>query len=182
MSTMFYDFIPIFLFFIAFKFYGIYLATMVGIVATGIQVLTTRLFRKVYDKQQLITFFVFLIFGGMTIYFHNPVFIKWKPTVIFWVFAFAFLLSQFIGSKPIIQMMLEHVFEKQEQIVPNNLWKKLNVVWIIFFVFLGGINLYVAYNFSIDTWVNFKVYGVFSLLLLFSLGQAIYLSRYLQKV
>lgn len=181
MLTMLYDFLPLFLFFLAFKLYGIYAATAVGIAATGLQVVTTRIFRKRYDKQQLITFVVFVIFGGMTLYFHNPLFIKWKPTVIFWIFAMVFFGSQFVGAKPLIQRMLEHVFENQEHTVPHGLWKKLNFAWAVFFALLGGLNLYVAYTYTLDIWVNFKVYGIFGLLVLFSIVQAIFLSRYLTE-
>jgi intracellular septation protein len=181
MQTLFYDFIPVLLFFICFKVYGIYVATVVGIVATGVQVIMTRLSRQQFDKQQLITFGIFVVFGGMTLYFHNPIFIKWKPTIIFWVFAAAFLLSQFIGRKTLIQRMLTHILGNEAE-VPTHVWKRLNLAWITFFILLGSVNLYVAYTFSTAVWVNFKVFGILSLLVLFSMLQSIYLSRYLSNL
>jgi len=179
MQTFLYDFLPVLLFLFAFKFYGIYVATTVGIVATALQVIATRAFKKKFDKQQVITLIVFVIFGGMTLYFHNPIFIKWKPTIVFWIFGFAFLGSQFVGKRTLIERMLESVLEKQAASVPNIVWKRLNLAWTVFFILLGTINLYVAYTFSTEIWVNFKVYGIMSLLLIFSFIQALCLTRYM---
>lgn len=180
MQNFLIDFIPVILFLIAFKMYGIYVATSVGIISTALQVIITRFVRKKFDKQQLVTLVVFAVFGGMTLYFHNPIFVKWKPSIVFWVFGAAFLLSQVIGQKPIIQRMLENlVDEKAATPVPKNFWKKLNLAWGLFFIILGTINLYVAYSFSTEIWVNFKVYGILFLLMIFSFAQAICLSKYL---
>jgi intracellular septation protein len=179
MQNMLIDFIPVLLFFAAFKIYGIYVATTVGIVATALQVLITRIVRKRFDKQQLVTLVVFVVFGGMTLYFHNPIFIKWKPTIVFWIFGLVFFFSQFIGEKPIAQRMLEGLLEGQNaSIVPGKVWSRLNFAWAIFFITLGTINLFVAYYFDTDVWVNFKVYGILGLLLLFSFVQAICLTRF----
>ena len=179
MQNFLIDFIPVLAFLAAFKLYGIYVATTVGIVMTGLQVILTRWLRKAYDKQQLITLAVFVVFGGMTLYFHNPIFIKWKPTIIFWVFALVFLGSHFIGKKPIAQKLLEHMVSEPTHPVPSIVWKKLNVLWMVFFTGLGALNIYIAYHFSTDTWVNFKVYGIMGLLIVFSLFQAVFLSRYI---
>jgi intracellular septation protein len=180
MQNMLIDFIPVILFLIAFKMYGIYVATTVGIVATALQVVVTKLVRKKFDNQQLVTLAVFVVFGGMTLYFHNPIFVKWKPTIVFWVFGIAFLLSQFIGDKPIAQRMLEKVLEGNAAL-PAKIWSRLNVAWAGFFLLLGALNLYVAYNFDTDVWVNFKVYGIMGILLIFSFVQAIFLSRFLAE-
>src|SRR6185312_6363225 len=99
MLNLFYDFVPVLLFFIAFKWYGIYAATIVGIVATALQVVITTLWKKKIDKKQLMTLFVFVVFGGMTLYFHNPIFVKWKPSIIFWIFGIVLLGSHLIGKK-----------------------------------------------------------------------------------
>lgn len=163
----FYEIFPVFLFFIAFKFYNIYAATIIGIVACAIQVLITRLWTHAWDRKQLITLGVFLVFGGMTLYFHNPIFVKWKPTVVFWIFAIAILFSQAFTSKPLMQRLMESVVAEKGE-VPSQIWKNLNLLWAGFFILLGGVNLYVAYHYSSDTWVNFKFYGVTSALLLFS--------------
>lgn len=178
MLSLLYDFIPVLLFFMVFKIYGIYAATIVGIVTTGLQVLISALWLRRMDKKQLITLGVFVIFGGMTLYFHNPIFVKWKPTVIFWIFSLVLLFSQFIGKKPLVQRMLENMMDAKAT-VPKNIWRKLNFAWAVFFLSLGAINIYIGYTFSTDAWVNFKFYGISSLLLVFSFGQAIFLARYL---
>jgi intracellular septation protein len=176
------DFIPVLLFLAAFKLYGIYVATSVGIVATAVQVLLTRILRHKFDKQQLVTLVVFVIFGGMTLYFHNPIFVKWKPSIVFWIFGAALIISQFF-KKPIIQAMLEGLLaDSQSKIaVPTGVWKRLNLAWALFFLTLGTVNIYVAYKFSTEAWVNFKVYGILSLIMLFSFIQAFFLARYLSE-
>jgi intracellular septation protein len=175
---LFYEIFPVFLFFLAFKFYGIYVATVVGIVTTFLQVIFTRLWTKLWDKKQLITFFVFVLFGGMTLYFHDPIFVKWKPTIVFWIFAFAILITQFFTHKPLAQRLMENVLQEKGHI-PFYVWKRLNLMWALFFTLLGGVNLYIAYYYTNDAWVNFKFYGITSALFLFSIVQALYLSRFL---
>src|SRR3990167_599676 len=174
MLNFLYDFIPVLLFFIAFKFYGIYIATIVGIVSTALQVLITLLYTKRIDKKQLLALGVFVVFGGMTLYFHNPIFIKWKPTIIFWIFGLVFLCSHFIGKKTLIQRMFSAALETKgaQHHVPLIIWKKLNLAWTLFFILLGTLNIFVAYHFSTNAWVNFKLYGVMGLLFLFSILQA----------
>ncbi len=173
------DFIPVLLFFISFKFYGIYTATLVGIVSTALQVIITRIIRKKFDKQQLVTLAVFVVFGGMTLYFHNPLFVKWKPTIIFWIFGLVLLGSHFIGEKKLLQRMMEKMLEGQEPL-PKSVWTKMNLAWAIFFIAVGSVNLFIAYHFSTDAWVNFKLYGIMGLLIVFSVLQAVYLSRYMK--
>lgn len=173
-----YEILPVFLFFIAFKFYDIYVATIVGIAATFLQVLLTRIFYKKWDRKQLITFGVFLFFGGMTLYFHNPIFVKWKPTIVFWVFATITIASQFLSKRPLMQHLMEHMLENKA-VIPFQVWKRLNVVWAAFFFCLGGVNLYVAYFMSNDAWVNFKFYGISGALIVLSIGQSMYLMRYM---
>lgn len=179
MLNFLYEFLPIVLFFIAFKFYGIYVATIVGIVVTAIQLLGTLFWQKRLDKKQLITLIVFVLFGGMTLYFHNPIFVKWKPTIIFWIFGVILFLTQFIGNKPLAQRMLEKILEEKGGTLPKKIWSCLNLSWAIFFLSLGTLNIYVAYFYSTETWVNFKLYGILGLLFLFSIFQSIYLARYL---
>jgi len=182
MLNLLYDLIPVLLFFVAFKFYGIYVATTVGIVVTALQLLiSTIVFRKL-DKKQLITLIVFVIFGGMTLYFHSPIFVKWKPTVIYWIFSVIFLGSHFIGNKTIIERLFVHTLENNGnpmKNIPVTVWRNLNIAWIVFFILLGCVNLWVAYQFSTNAWVNFKLYGVMGLLLLFSVIQALFLARYI---
>lgn len=177
---LFYEIFPVFLFFLAFKFYDIYVATMVGIIATLIQVILTRIWNKSWDRKQLITLGVFLVFGGMTLYFHNPIFVKWKPTVVFWIFGLVILGSQFFTQKPLMQRLMENVIQEKGTI-PKQIWKRLNFFWAFFFIILGMVNLYVAYYYSNDVWVNFKFYGVTAALFVLSILQALYLMCYLSE-
>lgn len=177
---LFYEILPVFLFFIAFKVYDIYVATVVGIVATLLQVIITRAISGKWDRKQLITLAVFLLFGGMTLYFHNPIFIKWKPTIVFWIFAVIILASQLFTQKPLMQRLMENVLQGKGE-VPSHTWKILNIIWAIFFASLGGVNLYIAYHFSNEAWVNFKFYGVTSALFISSILQALYLMRYMTE-
>lgn len=176
-----FEILPVFLFFLAFKFYDIYVATTVGIVATLLQVVIGRFWHGKWDNKQVITLCVFLFFGGMTLYFHNPIFVKWKPTIVFWIFALVILGSQFFTYKPIAQRLLENMLQDKGT-VPIRVWKRLNLIWGFFFAVLGGVNLYVAYYFSNDAWVNFKFYGVTTALVLLSIFQALYLMRFMPEV
>lgn len=177
----FYDILPVFLFFIAFKLYDIYVATVVGIVATATQVIVTRLWKGTWDRKQVITCGVFVIFGGMTLYFHNPIFVKWKPSIIFWVFSLVLLFSHFFMKKPMMQSMMESALDGKANI-PKKVWLRVNALWTICFIVLGCVNLYIAYNFSNDAWVNFKFYGITSALFVISILQAVFLMRYITEV
>ena len=171
-----FEIFPVLLFFLAFKFYGIYVATTVGIVTTFLQTLLGRIGTGKWDKKQLVILGIFILFGGMTLYFHDPIFVKWKPTVVFWLFALTILLTHFT-SKPLLQRMMENMVQ-EKAIVPIWVWRKLNLIWAVFFAILGSINLYIAYHYDSNTWVNFKLYGITSAVLIFSIIQAIYLSRF----
>lgn len=181
MLNFLYEFLPVLVFFIAFKIYGIYVATVVGIVISALQFSLSTLWFKRIDNKQLITLVIFVLFGGLTLYFHNPIFVKWKPTVVFWIFGSVLLLSQFIGKKPIMQRMLESMLDGKAAL-PNTVWKKLNFAWTLFFILLGSLNIYIAYHFSTEAWVNFKLYGILGLLFLFSFLQALYLSRHVSNI
>lgn len=178
--SVIYEIIPVFLFFLAFKFFDIYIATIVGIFATLLQVLFTRVFLNRWDKKQLITLAIFIFFGGMTLYFHNPIFVKWKPTVIFWVFSLIIITSQLFTPRPLMQRLMGGMLEGRG-VVPQYVWNRLNIIWAIFFLTLGSINLYIAYHYSNEAWVNFKFYGITSALILLSVFQAIYLTKYLSE-
>jgi len=112
-----YEIFPVLLFFIAFKYFGIYVATQVGIVTTFIQTVCYRLYFKIWDKKQVITFFVFLVFGSMTLYFHDPIFVKWKPTIVYWIFAAIILGSQFT-TKPIMKRLISSMLQ-EKVIIPD---------------------------------------------------------------
>ena len=161
----------------AFKFYGIYVATVVGMIATFAQMMGQRLWVGNFDKKQVITFFVFLFFGGMTLYFHNPIFVKWKPTIVFWVFALMLFITQHFSEKPLMQRMMEAGLEGKA-VVSSVVWSRINAIWALFFIALGSVNLWVAYQCSNDTWVNFKFYGITGALFAMSLVQAVYLVKF----
>ncbi|MEW5756695.1 MAG: septation protein A [Pseudomonadota bacterium] len=167
------DFFPIILFFIAYKFYGIYTATVVAIVATVVQVAVLWLIHRRVEKMHLISLAIIVVFGGATLLLHDETYIKWKPTVVNWLFAAVFLGSQFIGGKSIIERMLGHAIA-----LPAAVWRNLNLAWVGFFVATGALNLYVAYHFDTDTWVDFKLFGILGLTLVFVIAQGLFLSRY----
>ena len=169
-----YDFFPVLLFFISFKLWGIYTATVVAIIASFIQVVCYWLKYRQFEKMHLLTFSLIVVLGGATLLLHDPVFIKWKPTGIYWVSAIVFLLSGFIGKKSLIEKMMEKNIE-----LPKKIWKRLNYAWVFFFVLMGFLNIYIAYNYTTNAWVNFKLFGGMGLTLLFVFIQAIYLSRHM---
>ncbi len=171
-----FDFLPILLFFIAYKLTDIYVATGVLIVATLVQVGWIWLRRRQVEKLPLFTAGLVLVLGGATLIFHDPVFVKWKPTVVNWLFASAFLGSVFIGRKTLLERMMGGQLE-----LPTPVWVKLTFAWVIFFIILGTVNLYVAFTFDENTWVNFKLFGMMGLTLLFVLAQAVYLSRHVKS-
>ncbi len=179
-----FDFFPIIAFFIAFyipedREQGIYVATYTIIIASFIQICLYWLLYKKFEKMHLITFVVVLIFGGLTIYLQNEDFIKWKPTIVNWCFAIAFIASHFYGEKTLFQRMLNMADDKLQ--LPTQVWKNINMSWGIFFIFMGFVNLYVAFNFSTEFWVNFKAWGMTLLNLTFMIGMGIYLYRYIKE-
>lgn len=168
------EFFPIILFFIVYKLYDIFIATGVVIIATLIQVLIYwRLYRKV-ETMQWLTLILILVMGGATIYLQNEQFIKWKLTIIEWLFAGGFLLSQFIGNKTFIERMMGANLE-----LPATIWKRLNLSWAAFFFAVGALNLYVMDHYSTDDWVTFKTFGVPAMMLGFVAIQVVFLYRYL---
>ncbi len=171
-----FDLFPILLFFIAYKVYDIYVATAVIIVASIIQVVWFWFKHHRIDKMHLITLALVVTLGGATLLLHDENFIKWKPTIVNWAFAIVFFGSHFIGKKTLLQRMLD----SQIEVTKQHVWKVLNIAWVAFFVTMGIINLYVAFNFDTDTWVNFKLFGLMGLTLIFVIGQGIYLARYIK--
>jgi intracellular septation protein len=170
-----YDFFPIVLFFVAYKVWDIYVATGVAIAAAAVQTLAFWLKHRRFEKMHLVTFFLLLVFGGLTIFLHDPVFIKWKPTVINWLFAAVFLGSHWIGDRPLVERMMSHAIKAERPV-----WMRLSWLWIAFFTGIGLLNLYVAFNFTEEAWVNFKLFGMLGITLAFVVGQAFYLSRYVE--
>ena len=168
-----FDFFPILLFFICFKIFGIYTATAVAMAASVLQVVLHRVQHHRFEKLHLISMILILILGGATLFFHNPWFIKWKPTGIYWLSSLVFAGSTWIGEKPLIQKMMGNNIQ-----LPTIAWQRLNLAWAGYFLLMGGLNLYVAYRFDTDVWVNFKLFGGAGCLLLFVFLQAIYLTKH----
>lgn len=169
-----FDFFPILLFFIAYKMYDIYVATVVAIVAAFAQSGLFWLKHRRFEKMHLVTLGLIVVFGGATLILHDEMFIKWKPSVLNWLFGVVFLGSQFIGSKTLVERMMG-----ANVTLPSPVWGRLNISWGLFFIALGFINLYVVYSFDTDTWVNFKMFGMLGLTLVFVVGQSFYLMRHM---
>lgn len=165
-----FDFFPIIAFFAAYKFYGIYTATVVIIVASlaqsGIHYLRTR----TVNKMHLFSAGLVLVFGSLTLVLKDARFIQWKPSILYWLMAAAFIISTFVGEKPLVQRMMGQAITLE-----RNIWVKLNSAWAAFFTFTGALNLYVAYHFDENTWVNFKLIGLLGLTVLFALAQGLWL-------
>lgn len=168
------DFLPILLFFIAYKMFDIYVATGVAIAATFLHVAFTWLKTRQVATMQLVTLAILVVFGGLTLYLHNEQFIKWKPTVINWIFGVAFLGSQFVGEKTVVERLMS-----AQITLPDQIWRRLNLSWVAFFLIMGGANLFVMYNFDRDTWVNFKLFGMLGMTMVFLVVQSLYLSRHI---
>ena len=179
-----YDFFPIVLFFIAYKTYDIFVATGVIIVASLLQVSYSWMKNRKVEKMHLVTLVLVVMLGGATILLQDELFIKWKPTVVNWLFAAVFLGSHFIGKRTIIQRMLDSNIS-----LPSPIWPRLNILWTGFFVLMGIANLYVAFYFApelsaeerTDLWVDFKLFGMMGLTFVFVILQAVYLARYIQE-
>jgi intracellular septation protein len=169
------DFFPIALFFIAFKFFNLMIATQVAIVASLVQLIWLRIAHGKFQKMGLVSFFSILIFGGATLLLKDDIFVKWKPTAVYWILALALFLSHIFGKKTLLQRFGENSIQ-----LPGRIWRQLNFTWGTFFVSLGILNLYVVYNFDTDVWVNFKLFGTLGLTLLFILMQSIYMAKHAQ--
>ncbi len=170
------EFFPILLFFIAYKFYGIYVATGVVIVATLLQVIFTWFKYRKVKTMQWITLLLILVLGGATIYLQDEQFIKWKLSVVEWLFGIAFIGSQYIGEKPFIERMMSSSLT-----LPTLIWKRLNLFWGLFFLGVGFLNVYVMFHFNTDDWVTFKTFGVPGLMVIFILLQMLYLYKHIPE-
>lgn len=195
-----FDLLPVILFFAAYKVAGandaasldfatrwlgdgisasqapILIATAVAIVATVGQIAWVWFRHRKVDRMMWVSLGLIVVLGGATLVFHNPDFIKWKPTALYWLFA-----ATLIGSAALLKRNLIRAMLQQQIRLPEAIWSRLNVAWSVFFVIMGALNLYVAYSFSEDTWVNFKLFGGLGLMLLFVLGQGYYLSRHIEE-
>lgn len=170
-----FDFLPIVVFFIAYKVYGIYVATAAAIGISLAQVAIHWFRHRHVPTLQWVGLLLLVVLGGGTLLLHNEILIKWKPTALNWAFAAAFLGTHLFTEKPLIQRLMDSNIS-----LPQTVWSTLNLSWIVFFVIMGATNLFVAYNFDTNTWVNFKLFGMLGLTIIFTLLQVIYLSRHLK--
>ncbi|TCS71572.1 intracellular septation protein [Sulfuritortus calidifontis] len=195
-----FDLFPIILFFVAFKWGdanpeaatallanlglhlngaakpGVLLATLVAILATFGQIAWVWARQRKVDAMLWVSLALIVVFGGATLWLQDEAFIKWKPTVLYWLFASALLLAPLLFERNLIRLMME-----KQLTLPEIAWIRLNQAWAGFFAFMGGANLFVAFNFSTDIWVDFKLFGSLGLMLLFILGQSVYLSRHIKE-
>lgn len=181
MKKFLFDFFPVVLFFVAYKMYddpteGIITATGVAIVASVSQVGYSWFRYRTVERMHVITMLLIVVLGGLTIALKDEMFIKWKPTMVNWLFGLVFLGSQFLGAKPIVQRMMEKSID-----LPRRVWTRLNLSWVLFFAALGLVNLYVVYNYDTDTWVNFKLFGMLGLTVLFVIAQGFYIMRHAEE-
>src|SRR5712671_6605937 len=171
-----FDLFPVALFFVAFKLFDIYTATAVAIGATFLQIGWLKWKRRKIDTMMWISLAIIVVFGGATLALHDETFIKWKPTVLYWLFAVSLAGSELLFRRNLIRAMLG------EQVrMPDGVWVRLNWSWDAFFTLMGAANLLVAYNFPTDTWVNFKLFGGMGLMLAFVVLQALFLARYIEE-
>ena len=173
-----FDLFPVILFFAAFKFFGIFIATGVAMAATVAQIGWVWFRHRKVDGMLWTSLGIITVFGGLTLVLHDETFIKWKPTVLYWALALSLAGSRLFFGKNLIRTLLS------EQItLPEDIWSKLNWSWIGFFTFMGFANLAVAFvlGFSTDAWVNFKLFGGMGLMLLFALAQGLLLSKYIDE-
>ena len=170
----FFDFIPLLVFFAVYKFYDIYTATAALMVVTVLQIAITWFTLRKLEKMHLITLGMVLVFGGFTLFFHDDAFIKWKVTVINLLFSAALLVSQFVLKKPLIKQMLG-----KEMQLPDAIWSRVNLAWAGFFAVAAATNTYIAFHLPQAVWVNFKVFGLLGMTLLFTVATVFYLYRHL---
>ena len=171
-----FDLLPVLLFFVAFKLGDIYIATGVAIVATILQIAWLKLRRQRVEMMQWASLGIIVVFGGMTLLFHDETFIKWKPTVLYAAFAAALIAARYGFGRNLIEKMMG-----SQVILPAPIWDRLNLAWVAFFSVMAVLNVFVAYRFPTETWVSFKLFGSLGLTLAFVVAQALYLSRHIQE-
>ncbi len=177
MKKFLFDLFPLILFFLAFKFADIYVATGTAMAAAVLQILWLRLTGRAIEPTHWINLTVIVVFGGATLLFHDDTFIKWKPTVLYWLFAAILMGARLFAGRNLMRRLMG-----EKIALPDRAWNRLNDSWAGFFVASGALNLYVAFSgrFTEAQWVNFKVFGLMILLLLFVVAQSLWLGRHIQ--
>lgn len=171
-----FEFLPLIIFYVVWKLADIYWATGALIAMSALQVLFYIVRGKTVPTKTWIFFGLITVFGGLTIFMHDDTFLKWKVTIINGVFAAALIVSQYVFKKNIIKQFLGESLS-----LPENIWNKLNLSWALFFAFCGALNWYIAFNFEQEVWVNFKVFGLTGLMIVFSISSIFALYKYLPK-
>ena len=174
MKKFLFDLFPLILFFAAYKFAGIYVATGVAMAAALLQILWIKLRGHAVETMHWVNLSIIVVFGGATLWLQNEAFIKWKPTVLYWVMGGALLIGQLVFKKNGIRSLMG-----SQMRLPEAVWQRVNLSWAAFFTAMGCINLWVAYSFSTSAWVNFKLFGGLGLMFAFVAVQAIYLNKYM---
>lgn len=174
--ALFLEYLPLILFFVAYKVWGIYVATGVAIAASFVTIGVAKLRGGAVTMIQWVSLFIIVVFGGATILLHDEVYIKWKPSVLYASVAAALLVGKLVYKKDWLKTLFAHA----QLDLPAHVWSALTWSWVGFFAFLAALNGYVATHFSLDTWVNFKVWGVMILMLAFFLLLGLYLSKYVK--
>lgn len=171
-----FDLFPVILFFIVFKIWGIYAATTAAIVATLAQIGWVKFKHGRVDGMLIASGIIIVVFGGATLLLHDETFIKWKPTVLYWLFAVVLIAAKLFWNKNLIRTVMQ-----QQVTLPEPIWCRLNHAWAGFFAVMGLLNLYVAYHFATETWVDFKLFGTMGLMIIFVVLQSLYLGKYMKE-
>ncbi|MBB6582154.1 septation protein A [Ralstonia solanacearum] len=171
-----FDLFPVILFFIAFQVADIYVATKVAMVATVIQIAWVWLKHRKVDAMQWLSLLIVMVFGGATLILHNPIFIKWKLTVLYWLFAAILIGSATLFGKNLLRPLME-----KQLSLPDKIWSQLNLAWGLFFASVGALNLYIVYSFSDKVWAYFKMFGQMGLMLAFMIAQGVWLAKYMEE-
>ncbi|HMM51720.1 MAG: septation protein A [Burkholderiales bacterium] len=171
-----FDLFPILLFFVAFKLADIYVATAVAIAASVVQIVWLKLRARPIEPMQWASLAIIVVFGGMTLFLHDETFIKWKPTVLYGLFAAVLAGGRMMFGRNLVRSVMG-----KQLALPEPVWHRLNLAWIAFFVAMAALNLAVAYRFPTDVWVDFKLFGTMGLTIAFVIAQALWLGRYVQE-
>jgi len=175
--NLLFEFLPLILFLVAFFYKGIYFALVVLMIAMPIGLIVKYVRTQTFDKMYFWSTVFLLVAGTLTLYFRNPLFLYWKPTAFYWVVAVAFLGSFWVGDRPLVQRFFGLVEGMPLGKITRAQWNKLNIVWVLFFVAAGLLNIFVAYNYSQETWVKFKVFGLMAITFVFMLVQTIWIAN-----
>ena len=175
--NLLFEFLPLILFLGAFFYKGIYFALVVLMIAMPIGLIVKYVRTQTFDKMYFWSTVFLLVAGALTLYFRNPLFLYWKPTVFYWVVAIAFLGSFWVGDQPLVQRFFGLVEGMPLGKITRAQWNKLNIVWVLFFVAAGLLNIFVAYNYSQETWVKFKVFGLMAITFVFMLVQTFWIAN-----